>query len=523
MTESIVILLALIAGILVSRFAYPPLLGYLIAGFLAGGLGIGDKATLEAISGVGITLLLFTIGLKLNLKQLAKPQVWGVGISQILIAIPLFVFIIWGYMYIAPGFEKLNWSMLCTISFALTFSSTVFAVKTFDERGESGSFHAQVTIGILVLQDLFAVLFLAYKTEMIPHWWGLGLLLLPFLRPLFLKVIDMCGHSELLSLCGIALAFGASELFYLCNIKGDLGALAIGAIIGNSSKGNELYKNLIGFKDLFLIAFFVSVGYAGLPSLQMAGLAVVLVLLVPLRTALYFLLFTRFNMRARTSTLASFGLSNYSEFGLIVTHLAVTSGLLGSEWLTTIAMALTLSFFLATPFNTNIHDLYAYCWRFLMKFQKQTERPKIDLKGADILILGMGRLGVGAYDYFDNHCGNTVLGVEALGAKAKKLKEENLNIISGDVCDYEFWEQINQDELNLIMVCLSNHKENMDVINMMIRHGYKGKIAAVAKFADEQKELQELGCVSFDFYAEAGYGFGEHVIEKIPELMSKES
>lgn len=515
MIESTVIALALVAGILFQYIGYSPLLGYLLSGFIAGYLNFGNLEVLQAISDTGITLLLFTIGLKINLRELIKPQVWVAGSLQIVMITPIIVGLIWLYAYLVPSVELSSSIALWAVAFSLSFSSTVFAVKTFDERGENGSFHARITIGILVLQDLLAVIFLAAKTGMVPHWWAIGLVSLLFMRPLFIKLIDWCRHSELLTLCGIVFAFGASELFYACNIKGDLGALIIGAIISGGAKGNELYKKLIDFKDLFLVAFFVSVGYSGIPSLAMAGLAVLLAMIIPLRTAIYFLLFTRLDMRARTSMLASFGLSNYSEFGLIAVALAVSSNWLGPEWLSTIALALALSFFIATPFNTKIHSVYASWCQFLMRFELNKKLYSLNLQGAKVLVMGLGRVGTGAYQFLISQTNNKVLGVESLPTKVAQLQKEGFNAIQGDASDYEFWDKINLEEVSLILVSLTNHKENMDVVNMIHRQNYKGKLAVIARFPDEKKELTEKGCITFNLYAEAGYGFAEHVMEKL--------
>ncbi len=87
--EPIVILLAFVAGLAFKRFGYPPMPGYLLAGFLAHALGLGDIDLISAIADIGLLLLLFTIGLKLNIRDILMPQVWGVAGLQMLIAVPL--------------------------------------------------------------------------------------------------------------------------------------------------------------------------------------------------------------------------------------------------------------------------------------------------------------------------------------------------------------------------------------------------------------------------------------------------
>ena len=133
---------------------------------------------------------------------------------------------------------------------------------------------------------------------------------------------------------------------------------------------SELYSSLIGLKDLLLIGFFLQIGFYGLPEAHMWYVAMALSLLIFLRPLIYFGLFVLFKLRARTALLAGAGLFNYSEFGLIVAAYAVSSGALSGEWLTTIALALTLSFFIATPLNTRIHQLYAQFGNRLQKLER---------------------------------------------------------------------------------------------------------------------------------------------------------
>ena len=87
----VVILIAFIAGLAFRKFGFPPLLGYLLAGFIAHELGYGSADAIAPIAELGILLLLFTIGLKLNLKELAAPQVWGVaGLHMMMVEIQIY-------------------------------------------------------------------------------------------------------------------------------------------------------------------------------------------------------------------------------------------------------------------------------------------------------------------------------------------------------------------------------------------------------------------------------------------------
>ena len=223
------------------------------------------------------------------------------------------------------------------------------------------------------------------------------LLALPLLRPVLYYILRSCGHGELLVLFGVAVSIGAAELFELFNLKGGLGAIIFGVLLGNTNKSNELYKSLINLKDLFLIGFFLQIGYYGLPSTEMLLAAMGLALLVFLRPIIYYFLLVALKLRSRTAFLTGMSLFNYSEFGLIVAAIAVGNGLLTEEWVTVLALAMSISFFIAIPFNTRVHSLFGKNFSWLHRFERKTRLPEeeiADLGGARIAVLGMGRVGL---------------------------------------------------------------------------------------------------------------------------------
>ena len=516
--EPFIILVAFVAGLAFRKFGYPPLLGYLLAGFVAHELGYGDVNSIAPIADVGILLLLFTIGLKLNLKELATPQVWGVASLHMLIAVVLTVPVILLAGYLLPMLALENTSSAWALAFALSFSSTVFAVKIFEERGENSSLHAKIAIGILIIQDLFAVCYLVFTADKAVHYGALILLALPLLRPVFLYILRITGHGELLVLLGVAVALGGAELFELFNLKGGLGALVFGMLLGNTNKSNELYKNLINLKDLFLIGFFLQIGYYGLPSIEMLFVAIALAVLIFLRPIIYYFLLVAFKLRARTAFLSGMALFNYSEFGLIVAAIAAGNGLLSEEWVTMLAVAMSISFFIAVPFNTRVHTLFSSNFKWLHKFERSTRLPEEEipeLGDAQIIVLGMGRVGHGVYKYLAGKQEYGIIGVEESHEKTEQLQNEGVNCVHGDATDYEFWNQTNLVDRKIIFVSLSNHSENLSLVKLAKQLNYKNTLAVVSRFPDEQEELESMGCITFNLYAEAGHGFAEHVVNQI--------
>lgn len=514
------ITLAFVLGFLARLISLPPLVGFLATGFLLNYLGFTSGETLQKLADLGITLLLFTVGLKLNLKVLIRPQVWSVTLLHISFIIVTFGALIFGLALLSVSlFSELDLKISLMLAFALSFSSTVFVVKSLEDKGEMKSLHGRIAIGILVMQDLAAVIFLAASTGKLPSIWALLLLLLIPLRPLFYYLLKQTGHGELLILYGLVLAIGGAELFELGGVKGDLGALVMGVLISAHPKSTEIAKSMLGFKDLFLVGFFLTIGMSGQLSLETLAIGLLLVPFIFIKSALFFTLMTQFSLRARTAFLSSLNLTNYSEFGLIVAAIGVSNGWIDAQWLVVIAIALAISFIIAAPLNDIDDKLYSQFRSFLMKFQRKVrlnDDRVLDTHGATIAIFGMGRIGSGAYDKMREHHGETVVGVDFDSYVVIRHQEKSRKVLHGDPSDADFWEKIEQDHtIKLVMLALPNLQANLDALEQLHNISFSGRIAATARFRDEVDILRQSGAtVVFDIYTEAGVGFAEHVKDK---------
>jgi len=515
------ILAAFLFGAVISRIGLPPLVGYLLAGFVLNSIGVTGGDLLEKVAGAGVTLLLFTIGLKLKLKSLAKPEVWaGTSIHM------LFTAILFGFMILMLGFSglplfnRLNGPTTLLIAFALSFSSTVFAVKVLEEKKEMASRHAAVAIGILIMQDIIAVGFLAASTGKIPSIWAAPFLVsLIIARPILGRLMAVCGHGELLMLFGILMTVAGYSGFELVGLKGDLGALVVGMLFAAYPKATELADRLLGFKDLFLIGFFLNIGISGSPTLTGFIIALLLALVMPLKTGLFFILLTRFKLRARTSLLAALSLSNYSEFGLIVGSIGAANGWIDSEWLVVIALALSLTFVMAAPLNAASHSIYARVSGRLKIFETSTRRPEdasIEPGDAEIAILGMGGVGTSAYDELRRRYGDIVIGVDFNTEKVEEHQKKGRRVFFGDASDSDFWERVepSKSRVCLVMLAVPDPRTSIFSIQQMKERGYRGQVTASVRYEDEIQLLKDAGIDAvYNLYEEAGVGFADHVCE----------
>jgi hypothetical protein len=276
----------------------------------------------------------------------------------------------------------------------------------------------------------------------------------------------------------------------------------------------------LSFKDLFLVGFFLSIGLSGAPTLQAFGIAALLTVVVVFKVALFYVLLTRFSLRARTATLASLSLANYSEFGLLVGAIGVQNGWIGTEWLIIIAIALSMSFILASPLNSAAHSLFERWSNKLRPFETKKRHPDdqpLDPDDAEIAVFGMGRIGTAAYEDMHARHGDIVIGVDFDADVVRQHLEAGRNVVVGDATDIDFWARTSaggEHKIQLVLFAMPDHTANITAVEELTRLRYEGKVAATAQYDDEVEELKEAGAhAAYNIYAEAGYGFAEHVCQ----------
>ncbi len=518
--EFIWILCAFICGLSMKMINMPPLIGFLVAGFFLNYLGVEPSASLDTLANVGITLMLFCIGLKLHVKDLLKPEIWVSALSHkalwslIIASCSLFFVTLQ-----LPYFSQLDFTTALIIAFALSFSSTVCVMKLLEDAGEMKTRHGQIALGILVMQDIVAVVFLVFATGKIPTLWAILLFGLIFLKPVLSQLLTRVGHGEMLPLAGLFFAFGGYELFYLVGVKGDLGALIMGVLLASHAKAAELNKALMNFKDIFLIGFFLSIGFTALPTLNMLGISVLLSIFLIFKFFLFFLIFTRLRLRGRTAFLTALSMSNYSEFGLIVAALSVNNGWLSKEWLVILALSVSFSFVVTSLLYKNAHKLYLRHKKSIKSYESEhclDEDNLVQPKDIRILVIGLGRVGRGAFEVLHQTLNEQVAGMDADKKRIHKMLSNGENVFFGDGEDADVWEKMDTRSIELVLLALPAIEDSSNITLQLRKSGYIGKIAAIARYQDERSELLSSGIDNvFNFYTEAGTGFAEESLQLI--------
>ncbi len=489
-------------GVFVRQLGLPPLVGFLAAGFAFSAAGVEGTPLLDELAHAGVLMLLLAVGLKLRFKNLVRAEVWGTALAHLAVMTALGAAIF-------HVFAGLAWEIAIPLAVAMGFSSTVLASKVLEARRELRAFHGRVAIGILIVQDIVAVALLALSGAA-PSPYALLLLFLPLTHPILNRLLDLVGHEELLVLFGAVLALTGGWLFEFLGVSSELGALVLGMMLANHRGAEELSKAIWGLKEFLLIGFFLSIGLSGLPTLDTFVIAIVAVLLLPLKSLLFFLLLLRFGLRARTSFLTALGLASYSEFGLIVASNAVENGLIDAQWVVFMALVVAISFAVGAPLNRYTHVLFNRYERVLERLESEKQHPDdapISLGSARIAVIGVGRVGTAAYEYLREQ-GEQVVGIDSDPAKVEHHLRAGRRVVYGDADDPGFWHRVRTDSLNAVMLSFPDLATKRLVSRELRRRGFTGLISATHLYPEEREPILEAGAdVTYNYFAEAGVGF----------------
>ncbi|MBS45912.1 MAG: potassium transporter Kef [Nocardioides sp.] len=515
---SAILLVALVGGMAAAAVRLPPLLGFLASGFVLFAMGVEEVPALDTIADLGVTVLLFGVGLKLDVRSLLRREVWltaSVHMAFTTVVGGLLVGLI-GLL----GFAVLDDAGLRTwllVGFALSFSSTVFVVKYLEERSASRSLGGRTAIGILVFQDLAAVIFLAVVEGHPPSPWAVLLVLLLPGAWLARRALGALGHDELLPLFGVVLALVPGyALFEAVGLKGDLGALVVGTLVAGGPRAGELAKSLFTLKDLLLVGFFISIGLGGLPTPGELVLALLLLLLLPLKTLGFAALLWACGLRRRTSGMTGIALTNYSEFGLIVAVAA--AHLLADGWVTVLGTAVATSFVLASLPGRHPEYLVRALRRLLPIRKPEQLHPEdrpVDVQHAQAVVLGMGRVGSAAYERLRDEYGLSVIGIETSRDRADRLNAQGFEVLEGDATDPDLWERVSTgSDVRIVLLAMPFHGNNLDALGRLKAEGYDGTVAVVTQYDEDLAQATRAGAdTGFQLYDGAGTELADRAAE----------
>jgi Kef-type K+ transport system membrane component KefB len=456
------IIFAAAASHVARLFRQPLILGYVLGGVLLGtNLGFGlvtNEANIELISEIGLILLLFIIGMEINLRELVQmgKSMFTLGVVQLsaCVALGVLAFHSFGYRIGNGNFDLLY------IAVAAALSSTLIVVKLLHDKFEIHTVAGRLTVGVLVLQDVWAIVFMAVQPNLLNPQLGdiaksLGfgaiLVVITFLasRHLLSRLFLAASKSpELVLLTSIAWCFFISGLSEQAGLSKEMGALISGMSIAAFPYGVDVIAKLHGVRDFFVTLFFVSLGLkVPAPTWQLLEISLAVAAfvlgsrLLSVAPTVYFL-----RMGLRNGLLTALNLAQMSEFSLVIMALGANYGHVSEGLSSTVLASMLVTSILATyiiKFNDTLTRALMRVFHILNVQEKEVQEEKTMRREGpkrDIVLLGCYRAGMAFLEAVEArapHLKKRVLVVDYNAALEDQLKSRGFHWEYGDLANPE--------------------------------------------------------------------------------------
>ncbi|MBN2402349.1 MAG: cation:proton antiporter [Spirochaetes bacterium] len=508
--------LATIIGIIGQKFRQPLIIMFLITGILAGPSAFGiiqSYDQIELLAHIGIALLLFIVGLKLDLHLIRStgPVALATGLGQI-----VFTSIIGFLIALALDMSFLS---AAYVAVALTFSSTIIIVKLLSDKREIDSLHGQIAVGFLIVQDIAAILALiglttlgssvaeegsVYVSALIILVKGLGLLgVIALMMKYFLPYLTRrLAHSlELLTLFAIAWAVFLGAGSELSGFSKEVGAFLAGVSLASTNFRDSIGARLTGLRDFLLLFFFIDLGarldWSTVGS--QAGSSVILSLFVLIGNPLIVLLIMGImGYRRRTGFLAGLTVAQISEFSLIVAALGVTLGHISNDTMGLITLVGVVTIFISTYMILYSGKIYNLLSRPLKIFERRNPYRETSIDtvketaSVDVILVGLGNYGSGLAEYLMRRNKN-ILGVDFDPAALDRWRAQGLSVLYGDMSDPDIHEHLPLKKARWVISTVRSKDINLALAQNLQKEAYGGRLALTATNEEEAREFENAG------------------------------
>lgn len=410
---TILLAAALVGGLIAVRLKQPIIVGYLVVGVVAGPYALGiftDTEMIETAATIGVSLLMFTLGLELSLGNLkiGKIGLWG-SLAQILGTTALGA---------VTAYFLFKWTIPQSLLFGFIIysASSAMLLKVLMDRGELDSVHGRIVIAIAIAQDIAAVIlililpFLGQSPDsifpdvfisigkMVAFILGaiiFGLWVLPWILGRFGKF----SQRELFLLTVLVLAMGAAISTYEFGLPAVFGAFLIGFILRRMRYTNQAMAEITPFKDVFVAIFFVSMGMLldlGYVVQNWHTLIIMVPLIVFWKFAVVFMITWFFGYGKRVAILTGVAMFHIGEFGFIIAQTGLSSEIISHEMYSVVIASAIITMLIMPSSMSLVTWLYKKLNRPVEAFDRRTALGKNhDNAPLDnpIIIAGFGRTG----------------------------------------------------------------------------------------------------------------------------------
>jgi len=510
---TLIIVLAAGLSIFFRFLRQPPVLAYILAGVILGPLGIihlQGKEVITSLAEIGITLLLFMLGLELRFSELRS-----VGKVSIITGLAQIVFTsVVGYaLSIFLGFTPIT---ALYVSIALTFSSTIIIVKLLSDKKDLSSLYGKISVGFLLVQDFVAIIALIFLSG-----FTVGGSLSPLeIFTIILKAVALFGwvillswhflpylinkisHSpETLFLFSIAWAFGLSALVTspLIGFSIEIGGFLAGLALANSVENYQIITRVRPLRDFFITIFFVTLGTRLLISdfseILVPGVILSAFVLIG-NPIIVMIIMGVLGYRKRTGFMAGLTVAQISEFSLILMFMGNRLGHISDQAVSLVTFVGAITFVISTYMILNNNYLYKVLSPFLDIFERSNIKEKrvaTEKIKDHVVLIGVRRMGEGILEALKKDEKTKIVAVDFNPDIVESLKEDGIISFYGDIADEEIQELAQIDKAKLIISTISDLEDNMLLLKNIKNLKKKPKVVLLALEKHEARELYKEG------------------------------
>lgn len=509
---TVVICIASFLAIVFKLIKQPLILAYILTGVLVGPFGIipiTNKEVVHWMGELGITLLLFMLGLELRLSELRSIGV----IALIGGSLQMVVTMIFGF-FLSSMF---GFSVLTSVYFGivLAFSSTIIVVKILSDKKDLKSLYGKITVGVLLVQDFVAILSLVllsgfkFKTgfsssDIYPFVLVLlqAFFLFALVMSLSIRVLPVLVHkvarsSETLFLFSLAWVLGVAAIVTSIGFSIEIGGLLAGLSLANSLESYQIVARIRALRDFFITLFFVYLGSQMIFSNFYTVLAPVLLFSLFVLVGKPLIVMTIFGVygyRKSTSFLSGITLGQISEFSLVVMFLGKSFGHVSDEAVSIITMVGVITFVFSAYAMQKSHAFLRLLNPFLDIFERsiphKEQRGEKEDYNNHIVLVGANRTG-GSILGAIHHTDKSILVVDFDPDVVKELSDKGIRSLFGDISDLDIQERAQLEKARLVVSTVPDVEDNLRLAQLL--RNEKVKIVVIAQDTEEAKELYEAG------------------------------
>ncbi|MBN2112262.1 cation:proton antiporter [Candidatus Woesearchaeota archaeon] len=505
---AVMISIATAGAYLLGLMRQPLIPAYIITGLLIGPYGLGlvtDIETIQIFSEIGIAFLLFVVGLELDFSRIKTiglvSSVGGTIITLLSFCGGLLIALHLGFRSLPAAY----------IALVVAFSSTLVVIKLISDNREIDTLHGRIMVGILLMQDILAIVAMSVLSSietftptllLISLIEGIGLIVLALIgsKYIFPSVFKFAATSkELLFLVSITVCFLAALLSVHLGFSIAIGGFVAGLALANLPYNFQIISRVIPLRDFFATLFFVSLGAElMLPSVRQVIVPVAFLFgFVVLIRPIISIIFTNFfGYPTKVSFLSAVSLTQISEFGLIIVAQGLILGHVTQEIFTiTVLLALvtmTTSAY-AIRYDNALYKLLAYPLKLFEKIGRERHIGyQAEEKKYDVILVGCDRLGYSILKTLQK-IKKKVFVIDFNPDILRRLINQKVPSMYGDVGDAEILERVNIKDAGMIITTFPQIDTNLFLLKQVREQNKKAVLIFTANKVDEALKLYDAG------------------------------